>query len=82
MNQECLLKCVKKFDDFVVLIVTKNSVSRIDNIFRFLAAKKARKWMTRTKDERAKAMAKSMAKVFNNDQLLNVCFNDIDLHYE
>ena len=71
-----------KFKGFVVLIVTKYSVSRIDNIFRFLAAKKARKWMTRTKDERAKAMAKSMAKVFNNDQLLNVCFNDIYLHYE
>ena len=72
---------MKKFDDFVVLIVTKNSVSKIDNIFRFLAAKKARKWMTLTKDERAKAMAKSMAKVFNNDQLINVNFNDIDLHY-
>ena len=40
--------------------------------FRFLVAEKAQKWMTRTKDERAKAMAKSMAKVFNNDQLLNV----------
>ena len=62
------------------MIITKNTVWNISS--RIAVAEKSLKWMTRTKEERAEGMAKSMAKVFNNDHLLNVSFNDIDLYYE
>ena len=39
---------------------------------RFIVANKARQWMTRTKEERAKTIAQSMAKVFGLDELLDV----------
>ena len=39
-----------------------------------MAANKARKWMTHSKEERANGIAKSMAKVFGKDELLDVSF--------